>query len=358
MKLYRITNKLTKEELLLYSLLAIVLLTTLVFTVIYFLWVPFWPARTVHIIYFLFTMYLIIPVRQKKYPFVRASILLTNLIQLAIATFFWFPLTTQYALFYFLLPMGSFTIMNLRNKKERNFAFGITFTSFLFFFLNSFLRINYAIFFPSDTAVKAISLLTTTSTIGILALYFYLHALFLSQKELELEHLANTDSLTNIYNRRYFYNTSREFFDLAQKNHLSFSILLIDIDHFKKVNDTYGHDVGDTVLREVCNNINQVIPEGDLFARHGGEEFSILLKNTDIESGIELADRVRKSVENLEVTTKSATIQVTISIGVVQFSSAFDSFDDLIVYSDKALYIAKEKGRNCIHFKPSINIDK
>lgn len=355
MKLLLSDNKFNQEELLLYSLLAIVLLTTTVFLGIYFIWVPFWPARIVHIVYFIYHIYLVTLLKQKRYLFVKVSILLTNIVQLAFATFLWFPLTTQYALFYFLLPMGSFTIMNLVNKKERYFAFAITSTSFLFFFLNGFLRINFAMFEPSDTAIKAISLLTTTSTIGILALYFYLHALFLTQKRVELEHQASTDSLTNICNRRHFYHLSKSVFESSQKNGDPFSLLLLDIDYFKKVNDTYGHDVGDEVLKEICQNIKQVIPEDDIFARHGGEEFSILLKGTDVEAGIEIADQIRKSVENLEVVCKSATIQVTISIGVVQFSKAFETFDELIIYADKALYTAKEKGRNCIHFKPSFN---
>ncbi len=352
MNLKRAIKSLSQEDLLLYSLLAIVNTTTLMFLTIYFIWVPFWPARIVHILYLSFNLSLIYYTRKKKYLFVKVSILVSNLIQLSLATFLWFPLSTNYYLFYFLLPMGSFAIFNMMDNKEKIMAFSICFLSLSLFFTNHYLGVNYYIFQLSPIATSIISFLTITSTMIILIIYFYLHAYFLAQKKLELEYLANTDSLTNIFNRRNFYSLGELEFDLALKYKHTFSLLLIDIDHFKNINDSYGHDAGDEVLKQFAQLIKDNVRQQDIFARHGGEEFTLLLRNTDAEKARRIADKIRTNVEQMDVITDFGTLKITISIGLVEFSNHYPKFDSLILLADKALYEAKDKGRNRVVYMP------
>jgi len=340
-----------QDLILLYSLLSIVILTTTVFTVIYFIWLPFWPARIAHLVYLFINLSLIYFIREEDYLLVKNTIVFSNLIQLFLATFFWFPLSTNYALFYFLIPMGSFSIYNLLNKKERSLAFIASIISLILFMLASYKGINFALFEPSIIATKIVSFMTTSSTIGILALYFYLHAYFLAQKRSELEYLANTDSLTSIFNRRNFYELSETEFDLAKKYNHTFSLLLLDIDFFKKINDTYGHDIGDEVIIGIAKTIKKSVRQNDLFARYGGEEFTLLLRNTDADKAILIAEKIRKSIENLQVETRVGKINATISIGVVEFDQSLKKLTHLIIEVDKALYEAKEGGRNCVVYK-------
>lgn len=145
---------------------------------IYMLWVPFWPARIVHIIYLLYHLLFLYILKRRSIFFVKISIMLTYLLQLFLATFFWFPLETRFELFYFLLPMGCFAIMNLLKPKERIIALLVSTASFILFFLNSYLDMNYYLFEVDELAIKIISFVTITSTMGILGIYFYLHSFF------------------------------------------------------------------------------------------------------------------------------------------------------------------------------------
>lgn len=341
-----------QETILLYSLLAIVIVTTALFLGIYMIWVPFWPARIVHIIYLSFHLVLIYYVKRRPL-FVKISIMTTNLIQLSLATFLWFPLTTNYDLFYFLLPMGSFAVMDLMSTRQRNYAFFISFISMVCFFLNRFMGINFYMYELSRTPERIISFLTITSTMSILILYFFLHAHFLAQRRMELEYLANTDTLTNIRNRRSFYNLSQLEFDLAHKYNHTFSLLLLDIDNFKIVNDTYGHDIGDEVLIQLSRKVKDNVRHSDIFARHGGEEFTLLLRQTDTAAGLKIAEKIREQIEQMQINTKAGTISITISIGMAQFDNQCTELDKLVQKADQALYNAKENGRNKVVYIPA-----
>jgi diguanylate cyclase (GGDEF)-like protein len=120
---------------------------------------------------------------------------------------------------------------------------------------------------------------------------------------------------------------------------------MFDIDYFKQINDTYGHPTGDVVLKTLVQKIRRSIRESDILFRWGGEEFLIILPESDVNIASNLAEKIRKTVEDLEITFSGKTISVTISMGVGTMSEV-DTSDDLIMRSDKALYAAKEKGRN------------
>jgi len=158
----------------------------------------------------------------------------------------------------------------------------------------------------------------------------------------EMEKIAMTDMLTGINNRYAFFTILGMEQDKADRYNSQFSLIMFDLDDFKKINDTYGHDVGDTVLIDVVKNVAACLRKSDIFGRIGGEEFMILLPHTQIAIALEIAERIRdfvsqNSAEPLE--------RVTLSLGVVQYENQ-ESLESLIKRSDIALYKAKETGKN------------
>jgi len=168
----------------------------------------------------------------------------------------------------------------------------------------------------------------------------------LKQQNSSLSVLASTDYLTGIMNRRMFNEISEHYFQTAQKDHLSLTLLLLDLDHFKKVNDTYGHQVGDQLLICFVKTIENILTKSDIFARIGGEEFAILLSQIDKKDAYDLAEKIRKEVENITIECEGQNVYVRTSIGITQNGATDSSFDDIFSRSDMALYQAKNKGRN------------
>ena len=158
---------------------------------------------------------------------------------------------------------------------------------------------------------------------------------------------AITDHLTGLFSKRHFINQLESFFDLSMRYKQPLSMVLLDIDYFKKVNDTYGHPMGDMVLRDLSKIIQQNIRKASSAYRYGGEEIAILLPNTNMQGAINMAERLRKKVEGHRIITqKGNNLKVTISLGVADYRETMNGYQDLINDADKALYMAKEKGRN------------
>jgi diguanylate cyclase (GGDEF)-like protein len=167
----------------------------------------------------------------------------------------------------------------------------------------------------------------------------------LRTKNEELERLAITDALTGLYNRRHLMTVlSRETLR-ARRHETSYVILLMDVDHFKAYNDSYGHQPGDDVLTRVGVVLSQVVREVDIAARYGGEEFVVLLPETQIEEGERVADRIRGFIED-EFSGPDENRQVTVSIGVAAYPADGETLEALIASADEALYRAKQRGRN------------
>jgi diguanylate cyclase (GGDEF)-like protein len=162
---------------------------------------------------------------------------------------------------------------------------------------------------------------------------------------IELGNFVLTDPLTGIYNRRYLELYMEKIIPLSQEQEQTMTLIMFDIDHFKKINDTYGHHAGDMVLQKIVRVIKGVIRHSDVFVRIGGEEFIILLPNCSLEHGIKLAERIRKTVENTKFIYKGIRIFVTISIGVTEYTEGQD-LEKFLEKADQALYQAKEMGRN------------
>lgn len=168
------------------------------------------------------------------------------------------------------------------------------------------------------------------------------------QKSQAFEKLASKDSLTGLMNRREWNNRLENLLAVNEKVTGLMSIAMIDIDYFKRINDTYGHDVGDEVLVGLANLINGSFREVDYCARLGGEEFIVFLHQTPADLAVEIMDRVRQKVEALKIPLKNnRVVQFTVSIGIAQYQFA-DTLKTLMKRADEALYQAKGAGRNCI----------
>jgi len=168
----------------------------------------------------------------------------------------------------------------------------------------------------------------------------------LATYELRLLEMNMMDGLTGIYNRRFLEKKLTEEFDRHNRYARRFSIIMFDIDFFKKVNDTYGHQCGDFILKSVSSKIASIIRKSDSLARYGGEEFCCLLPETDMNSAAKLAERFRIAVEELPNTFQDTSISVTISLGVAEMAAEHGSAEMLLKKADEALYAAKRSGRN------------
>lgn len=167
----------------------------------------------------------------------------------------------------------------------------------------------------------------------------------LEQANKKLDLISRTDELTQLPNRRDMHRTIEKEVDRANRFRKAFSIIFIDIDHFKDVNDTYGHAAGDAVLKSVASTIRSLLRKYDVLARYGGEEFLTLLPETELKDASHVAERFRKQIENQTIFFGGQEIKVTITLGVAQFDSS-QGAEKCIQLADKALYEGKEHGRN------------
>ncbi len=158
--------------------------------------------------------------------------------------------------------------------------------------------------------------------------------------------LSLTDELTGLSNRRCFDNTFEKEFLRAQRYKNNLTLVMFDIDFFKQVNDTYGHQCGDFILKQVSNAALQTFRKTDTVFRFGGEEFTVILTETDINQAIIPLERFRKTIETLNLSYQGQDIHITVSIGACQLTDNISTKDNFIEETDKALYKAKNEGRN------------
>ncbi|MGD8450611.1 MAG: diguanylate cyclase [Phycisphaerae bacterium] len=166
----------------------------------------------------------------------------------------------------------------------------------------------------------------------------------------KLTRLANYDSLTELPNRRYTIERFREAWDLARRHGRQLSCIMLDIDHFKRVNDTYGHHSGDLVLQEVARRIRDACRRYDFCGRFGGEEFLVVNAEEGITGATALAERIRTAVEGKEIAVEQNSVRVTISLGAASMRPEQSELDALIGEADGALYAAKGHGRNQVWY--------
>lgn len=165
--------------------------------------------------------------------------------------------------------------------------------------------------------------------------------------ERELQRLATTDPLTNIANRRSFLEQAEQIFKSSQRYHTSFTMMMLDLDFFKAINDKYGHLGGDSVLARFASTVGQELRDSDLFGRLGGEEFCVLLQQVDKDEALIVAERIRERIQSLMFKDSSGeSFPLTVSIGVTSYVDGDERLAKLLERADKALYQAKNSGRN------------
>lgn len=170
------------------------------------------------------------------------------------------------------------------------------------------------------------------------------------QRELQFHTLMQTfkthDPMTEAFNKRAFLMEIEKEVGFSRRHGQPLALIMFDLDHFKRVNDTYGHAAGDLVIRAVAQRVMQSMRKEDIFARYGGEEFALLLRNTALEGAFIVGERIRRAVEELEVTHNGRRIPCTVSIGVALLDENITRPTELIEAADERLYQAKRKGRN------------
>ncbi|MCS6874116.1 MAG: GGDEF domain-containing protein [Pyrinomonadaceae bacterium] len=219
--------------------------------------------------------------------------------------------------------------------------------------LTLFFLIGYVAYFSFFLVASSV-----TSADILVAVIFFLGSLFvwiankvtvktiLDIRQIEkLKMESITDPLTGIFNRRYLFRRLDEEVRKVKRYSSALSLVLFDIDHFKEVNDKYGHLVGDKVLVEVCRVIQENVRRTDFVARYGGEEICVLMPNTKLAKAKSVAERIRGKIEQSQIGIGGSSLNVTLSAGVASFSES-DSIEDLIRKADANLYRAKEAGRN------------
>jgi diguanylate cyclase (GGDEF)-like protein len=168
----------------------------------------------------------------------------------------------------------------------------------------------------------------------------------LAKSHEKISAMSLTDPLTGISNRRAFQRALVSMHERAVRSGRCFSLILCDIDFFKKINDSYGHPFGDHVIQQIASQLSVIVRSGDLAARIGGEEFAVLVEGSNGKAASDIAERLRENVENLIFFSQKKRVEVTISIGVSSYPENADDKEQVVSYADQALYCAKNEGRN------------
>ena len=173
-----------------------------------------------------------------------------------------------------------------------------------------------------------------------------------------LEHLAATDPLTEALNRRAFLEMGQQELSRAVRYDRPLTLLALDVDHFKRINDRHGHDAGDAVLQAFCDIVRANLRDSDLFARLGGEEFAVLLPETAPENALKTAERLRQAVEGMRVSAQDEVVAVSVSIGVAALGPDAADVSQILNDADRALYAAKDGGRNRVVAASSHDLER
>jgi diguanylate cyclase (GGDEF)-like protein len=289
----------------------------------------------------------------KTKNFDRASILISTIFNLLI-----FPINFIYAggieggmPMYFI--MGIFATFLLVTGKIRNILILLFFIVYIALLLSSYYNPDMIVPFPSAEA-RIVDLIFAMVIVSgftgiVISIIVYEYSTEHEKVELlnhRLHQVAIKDPLTNLFNRRYLMNQLNYQIEKANQEEYDLALIIFDIDFFKSINDTYGHLIGDEVLKEFSKLLSSQIRGDDIVGRYGGEEFFLILVETDSEDALHLAERIRKKVSN-SILSKKITNSITISGGIGIYQPDM-SVEQLIVAADKNLYKAKSAGRNKI----------
>lgn len=249
---------------------------------------------------------------------------------------------------YMLMPLVVvvFLINDLSAPAQKYFSIIASVVITISFFISTNLQLSGPVITIMENRQQLFYNMSLFTAFVALSVMLYLYALQLSYKERALSYLAEYDALTLIHNRGYFTNKGQLLFPTYKEKKLPLSAIIFDIDNFKVINDTYGHHVGDLVLKELSKTVKSMLRAETTFSRYGGEEFAILLENSTLEVSYKLAERLRKEIEEMCVMHDDECVKFTISLGVATISKAHRNFEEIMKDADRALYISKFKGKN------------
>lgn len=270
------------------------------------------------------------------------SLLMTHLV---VCTNIYVTKETGFHLYFFLVPTGAFLLFELKEKYEKVILSAVA--TILFFYCENTMNFNPLIELSDEMNHLIYQSVVFVNMIEVI----FVLILFVNQierNELKLFQQAKTDALTKISNRHYFFEHGEQQLNLA--NHLSrpYTVVLLDLDYFKQINDKYGHHAGDECLVEITKKIKNSIRQQDLFARIGGEEFVIAMPETTIKEANNITERIRLEVEahQIKLEEEHKQFNCTASFGIAALSEKATDLKSILINADKALYKAKELGRN------------
>ena len=283
----------------------------------------------------------------QRYKVAKLSFFIVLMLHVLILTVYIFTPSASFHYYYLLLPCGIFLIFDDEEQTEKLFV--MVSSSALFFYCHVFQNNDPIVELSSQTEN---TIYTSAITIIILEIYFVMSIFSRanSKHHLKLKKLATIDPLTGLSNRRTLMAKGEELYQHAKRYQKVFSLLMIDVDHFKSINDTHGHAIGDAILKKVSQTLIDHTRASDITARYGGEEFIVLLPETDQSGAYVIAEQLRQKIN--EATTLSSsgqTVTCSVSLGLASYDALSTSFDSLLSQADIALYEAKNTGRNNVY---------
>ena len=328
-----------------YPMIALSILVASFFLGLYSLYIPFVPAIIVHILYVFYSMTLFWSLKQGHYFYVKIAMLAAHMTQLTLAVYLWFPVDTRFNLYYIMVPMVAFLTVEFDELRERIFAITASLIAILLYFLSELLVLDLYVYTTEPGMNRFLSGMGVLTILLPMTYIFAIYSRDLYLSHNVLEAMANTDVLTKLANRRVLYENGEEAFELAKEHNHVFTLILFDIDYFKRVNDQYGHPVGDQVLRKLAGLLHENMRAEDTISRYGGEEFAILVRRGG-ENGLTIANKLLEVISEEAFCIEGYEIHITVSIGVAKYSKDLKDFDHMMNRADNALYKAKDNGRN------------
>jgi diguanylate cyclase (GGDEF)-like protein len=281
-------------------------------------------------------------VKYQKYRYAKLWFFAVLITHVFILTTYIFTPNTGFHFYYLLLPSGVFLLLD---DDEKLAKITIMILGCWLFFVCENYEGQPLVYLSKQAEYWIFS----STVIVIMVEIYFVMSMFSSAinlHEQELKKIASIDPLTGIDNRRTFMTVGDEMHAYAVRYQKCFSVILMDIDFFKKINDNYGHLAGDETLKKIACVLKNQLRKSDVLARYGGEEFILLLPDTDIQAALELAEVIRKSVEQLTIEIEKHQITCTLSLGIADYRFDDISLTDIVGQADQALYQAKEQGRN------------
>jgi len=243
-----------------------------------------------------------------------------------------------------------YLINDMKFFSDRLFTLAFSVIIAISFFVCELSHFTVPLIPVSDQVNSLFHNLSLISTFGALSLLLYHYSIQLSLKEQALSYMADFDALIGIHNRGYFNTYGDKVYPAYLSKPERLHAIIMDVDDFKNINDTFGHPIGDMVLKQLAMRIKMTIDEDMLFSRYGGEEFALLIENRRKDLVLELAESIRHGLEAMQIETDQGIIKFTISLGVATNRPEHTCFDDIMRDADRALYASKHAGKNRITF--------